>query len=336
MKRSHQETSAVVAPAPGSGEGPAVAGPAPQAVQEPTAAAPAAPPRDLSSRRPPAAAAAPVTAAANTTSADDKPTAAGTEDSTKNIRGPQPFANGPVHHGNILRLKMDGPVEAIEGAQEPTGFLVKVPGRRSLEPASPLAARDGRIQTIKVCKREQRRGAQRDLQGERAQLPCQRAWRLARHRARAGRAAAGRGPSPTPGGREAHVTGREPRLRSHGARTHDHGIASRAPNAPTGIGQHVPEDAGTRSLVTRRSRRELAVQADGDAASGPRGSALGDAIHATGSWTRRSPVELQVRPSPASIHATTTEGGAVGRYSSPCAEPSSRSTWTPCAAVRRR
>ena len=63
---------------------------------------------------------------------------------------PQPFTNGPVHHGNILRLKMDGPVEAIEGAQEPAGFLVKLPGRRSLEPASPLAARDGRIQTIKV------------------------------------------------------------------------------------------------------------------------------------------------------------------------------------------
>jgi hypothetical protein len=61
-----------------------------------------------------------------------------------------PFANGPVHHGNILRLKMDGPIESIEGAQQPTGFVVKIPGRRSLEAAGPLAARDSRIAAIKV------------------------------------------------------------------------------------------------------------------------------------------------------------------------------------------
>jgi hypothetical protein len=61
-----------------------------------------------------------------------------------------PFANGPVHHGNILRLKMDGPIESLEGAQQPTGFVVKIPGRRSLEAAGPLAARDSRIAAIKV------------------------------------------------------------------------------------------------------------------------------------------------------------------------------------------
>ncbi|HXN32876.1 MAG TPA: PilZ domain-containing protein [Polyangiaceae bacterium] len=61
-----------------------------------------------------------------------------------------PFGNGPVHHGNVLRLRMDGPIEVIEGAQQPTGFDVKVPGRRSLEAAAPLAARDSRIAAIKV------------------------------------------------------------------------------------------------------------------------------------------------------------------------------------------
>jgi len=61
-----------------------------------------------------------------------------------------PFGNGPVHHGNILRLKMDGPVETIEGAQQPTGFAVKIPGRKSVEAAAPLAARDSRIAAIKV------------------------------------------------------------------------------------------------------------------------------------------------------------------------------------------
>jgi hypothetical protein len=61
-----------------------------------------------------------------------------------------PFGNGPVHHGNVLHLKMDGPIEAIEGAQQPTGFAVKIPGRKSLEAAGPLAARDSRIAAIKV------------------------------------------------------------------------------------------------------------------------------------------------------------------------------------------
>ena len=61
-----------------------------------------------------------------------------------------PFGNGPVHHGNVLHLKMDGAIDSLEGAQQPTGFAVKIPGRRSLEAAGPLAARDSRIAAIKV------------------------------------------------------------------------------------------------------------------------------------------------------------------------------------------
>jgi hypothetical protein len=61
-----------------------------------------------------------------------------------------PFGNGPVHHGNVLHLKLDGPIDAIEGAQQPTGFAVKIPGRKSLEAAGPLASRDSRIAAIKV------------------------------------------------------------------------------------------------------------------------------------------------------------------------------------------
>jgi hypothetical protein len=61
-----------------------------------------------------------------------------------------PFGNGPVAHGNVLRLKMDGAIEKIEGAQQATGFTVVVPARRSLEAAGPLAARDGRIASIRV------------------------------------------------------------------------------------------------------------------------------------------------------------------------------------------
>jgi hypothetical protein len=61
-----------------------------------------------------------------------------------------PFGNGRVGHGNVLRLKMDGPIAKIDGASEPTGFSVSIPGRRALEPAGPLAARDARIASIKV------------------------------------------------------------------------------------------------------------------------------------------------------------------------------------------
>jgi hypothetical protein len=68
----------------------------------------------------------------------------------KHARVP-PFGNGPVHHGNVLRIKMDGTIDSLEGAQQPTGFAVKLPGRRSLEAAGPLAARDTRIAAIKVA-----------------------------------------------------------------------------------------------------------------------------------------------------------------------------------------
>jgi hypothetical protein len=95
-----------------------------------------------------AAAPAPAPAPAPVAAADE------TSDSSKSAQKKHvrvaPFSNGPVHHGNVLHLKMDGVVESIEGAQQPTGFTVKLPGRKSLEAAAPLASRDSRIATIKV------------------------------------------------------------------------------------------------------------------------------------------------------------------------------------------
>ncbi len=61
-----------------------------------------------------------------------------------------PFSNGSVTHGNVLRLKMDGAIEKINGAQQPAGFSVSIPGHKSLEPAGPLASRDSRIASIRV------------------------------------------------------------------------------------------------------------------------------------------------------------------------------------------
>jgi hypothetical protein len=61
-----------------------------------------------------------------------------------------PFGSGAVAHANVIRLKMDGVIEKLEGANTPTGFSVRVPNRRSLEAAAPLAARDGRIASMHV------------------------------------------------------------------------------------------------------------------------------------------------------------------------------------------
>jgi hypothetical protein len=97
---------------------------------------------------------APVLAAAPVAAPAPAPVAAADETADRNEPKKHvrvaPFSNGPVHHGNIMRLKMDAPLEAIEGAQQPTGFTVKLPGRKSLEAAAPLAARDSRIASIKV------------------------------------------------------------------------------------------------------------------------------------------------------------------------------------------
>jgi len=120
--------------------------PAPSAaVAAPVAVAP--PPPEPSGQPAPVLAAAPPEAPAPTpvAAADDT----GDKTEKKHIRV-TPFSNGPVHHGNILRLKMDAPLDSIEGAQQPTGFTVKLPGRKSLEAAAPLAARDSRIASIKV------------------------------------------------------------------------------------------------------------------------------------------------------------------------------------------
>jgi len=61
-----------------------------------------------------------------------------------------PFGNGPVTHGNVLKIKMDGPVSFIQGASQPSGFTVVIPGRKSLDAAGPLAAKDPRIAAIRV------------------------------------------------------------------------------------------------------------------------------------------------------------------------------------------
>ncbi len=62
-----------------------------------------------------------------------------------------PFGNGSVTHGNVVKIKMDGVVGRIEGASQPSGFTVVIPGRKSLDAAASLAAKDLRIKTIAIA-----------------------------------------------------------------------------------------------------------------------------------------------------------------------------------------
>jgi hypothetical protein len=117
--------------------------PVASAASQPVPAAPVAQPAAPAA---PASEVAPMGAAAASNDGDES----GDEHAHHRRVHVAPFSNGPVHHGNVLHLKMDGPIESIEGAQQPTGFAVKIPGRKAVEPAAPLAARDERIAAIKV------------------------------------------------------------------------------------------------------------------------------------------------------------------------------------------
>ncbi|OJY18344.1 MAG: hypothetical protein BGO98_31860 [Myxococcales bacterium 68-20] len=64
---------------------------------------------------------------------------------------PTPFTNGPVgSHPTIIKIKMDGPVEGILGATQPTGFTVVTPNRKVLAPAGSLASKDTRLEGVHI------------------------------------------------------------------------------------------------------------------------------------------------------------------------------------------
>lgn len=79
----------------------------------------------------------------------------------KPSKAPASFGTGRVGTAIVMRLKMDGPIEAIQGARAPHGFTVVIPDRRSLEPAGPLAEKDPRIDAIRVLNRPH--GAELDV-----------------------------------------------------------------------------------------------------------------------------------------------------------------------------
>jgi hypothetical protein len=147
MKRSHHEAPPAGAPVASEPSAAEVATAASAAASAPLAPALAAQPGGAGSPQEPAAPAFALASPVSPSSDDADPTARASHHKHVQVA---PFGNGPVHHGNALHLKMDGPIESLEGAQQPTGFAVKLPGRRSLEAAGPLAARDSRIAAMKI------------------------------------------------------------------------------------------------------------------------------------------------------------------------------------------
>lgn len=68
----------------------------------------------------------------------------------RQVRPARPFGRGKIEHGKSFRMKMDGPIEDIQGAQLPEGFLVTLPQRRSLEGVATLFKSDPRVLKAKV------------------------------------------------------------------------------------------------------------------------------------------------------------------------------------------
>jgi PilZ domain len=65
---------------------------------------------------------------------------------------PVPFTNGPVgSHPTVIKIKMDGPIEGIQGATQPSGFTVVTPNRKAVDPTSSLASKDSRLEGVRIA-----------------------------------------------------------------------------------------------------------------------------------------------------------------------------------------
>jgi len=62
-----------------------------------------------------------------------------------------PFGHGKIEHPMVLRIKTDGHIADLHGVRSAAGFTLTMPGRRTLENGSALAARDPRIASVRVA-----------------------------------------------------------------------------------------------------------------------------------------------------------------------------------------
>lgn len=61
-----------------------------------------------------------------------------------------PWGRGRMHLPTIHRLRLDAPGAAIQGAADPTGFTIVIPGRKVMEAAAGIAKRDERIARVRA------------------------------------------------------------------------------------------------------------------------------------------------------------------------------------------
>ncbi|WP_437801857.1 PilZ domain-containing protein [Sorangium sp. So ce693] len=64
--------------------------------------------------------------------------------------GSREWGQGSVRNPIVLKLKMDGPIEELNGAAGAMGFTVSLPDRRALSSGSGLARKDKRIASVRV------------------------------------------------------------------------------------------------------------------------------------------------------------------------------------------
>ncbi|WP_437592967.1 PilZ domain-containing protein [Sorangium sp. So ce1000] len=64
--------------------------------------------------------------------------------------GAREWGQGSVRNPIVLKLKMDGPIEELNGAAGAMGFTVSLPDRRALSSGSGLARKDKRIASVRV------------------------------------------------------------------------------------------------------------------------------------------------------------------------------------------
>jgi hypothetical protein len=64
---------------------------------------------------------------------------------------PAPFGHGKVEHAMVLHVKTDGAIADMHGVRSAAGFTLTLPGRRTLESGTNLAARDPRIASVRVA-----------------------------------------------------------------------------------------------------------------------------------------------------------------------------------------
>jgi hypothetical protein len=60
------------------------------------------------------------------------------------------WGQGTVSHPVVLKIKMDGPIETINGASGAMGFTISVPGHRSISSATDLTRKDKRLASVNV------------------------------------------------------------------------------------------------------------------------------------------------------------------------------------------